>query len=348
MRIVSAIPIAASSSIEPCILLDVTLIFSTGQEIPVDLSAKVSTDDDMLLGMAHSMSRTNQRLPLEASDPNSQQKLENQITLQLALPLTRGHVNYLEERRAYHRKGNVTLKCKFNINTITSKAVLSYLRAADNERTMQNLLADRAVFYSHPMGGVTFSPQQTNMWILSGNGNRAFLEHQITQSDMDIEIGSGDWIHDYVTLWNKTKYIILEVPLPEPSLRNPTEPLQEKLNAALDSAKNASDSLQKGEWNEVILNLRMVWELLKKDVNIRDLLEKDGYTPDAATALDESVKSQFELASKFIHRLDKAGKKINPEIKASKEDAYLAYSFAASVLNLVLKKLSRLTNDGSP
>jgi type I restriction-modification system DNA methylase subunit len=48
------------------------------------------------------------------------------------------------------------------------------------------------------------------------------------------------------------------------------------------------------------------------------------------------------LASKFLHPLDKAGAKLSPEIRASKEDAYLCYSLATSVVNLVSRKLLRL------
>jgi hypothetical protein len=41
-----------------------------------------------------------------------------------------------------------------------------------------------------------------------------------------------------------------------------------------------------------------------------------------------ALTSLFNLSSKFVYRLDKSKLKIAPEIRASKEDAYLAFSVA--------------------
>jgi hypothetical protein len=49
------------------------------------------------------------------------------------------------------------------------------------------------------------------------------------------------------------------------------------------------------------------------------------------------------FASKFHHKLDKSKKKITPEIKASKEDAYLIYTLSMNIVNLISKKMQRLS-----
>jgi len=80
---------------------------------------------------------------------------------------------------------------------------------------------------------------------------------------------------------------------------------------------------------------------LRNQDEIKDLLIRDGYTEPAFADLNESLKKLFDYSSKFHHREDK-GKKIMPEIKASKEDAYLIYSASMNIVNLISKKMQRL------
>ncbi len=77
------------------------------------------------------------------------------------------------------------------------------------------------------------------------------------------------------------------------------------------------------------------------DQEIEELLTSDGYTPQAFADLNDSIKKLFDFSSKFHHREDK-GKKLSPEIKASKEDAYLIYAISMTFVNLISKKMQRL------
>ncbi len=58
--------------------------------------------------------------------------------------------------------------------------------------------------------------------------------------------------------------------------------------------------------------------------------------------LNDCINLLFKFSSKFHHKED-LQKKIMPEIKASKEDAELIYSLSINILNLISKKLQRLS-----
>jgi len=70
-------------------------------------------------------------------------------------------------------------------------------------------------------------------------------------------------------------------------------------------------------------------------------LLRDGYSEQAFEDLNKSIKELFNFSSKFHHKEDR-GKRIMPEIKASKEDAYLIYSLSMNLVNLISKKFQRL------
>jgi hypothetical protein len=98
------------------------------------------------------------------------------------------------------------------------------------------------------------------------------------------------------------------------------------------------ENLIRGDWNGVIEDSRAFWELLRSQ---EEVLIRDGYTEPAFTDLNESLKQLFNFSSKFHHKEDK-GKKVMPEIKASKEDAYLIYAASMTFVNLISKKMQRL------
>jgi len=178
------------------------------------------------------------------------------------------------------------------------------------------------------------------MWVLSGDGGRKFMERETLRHGATVTISSGDWLHDYSSPWRTTQYLVVELPQPEFLTSAPN--LEQRVNAAIEAAKASTDNIAKGEWNDALQDLRPVWELLRKQSDITDLLQRDGYTADAITAVEAIVQQQFTLAPKFLHRTDPSGKRINPEIRASKEDALVCYTCAMSLLNLISRKSARL------
>ncbi|MGK3967767.1 hypothetical protein WMF38_26785 [Sorangium sp. So ce118] len=279
------------------------------------------------------MAREPGTFPLEAigSGQSTNPTIER---VQLILPLTHRTLDHIERLRSVHRKGDVVLHCDTHVISLVSTTVNAHFMMVpvENQRDIFS------VFYRHQQ---SFQPNtgHTNMWVLSGDNGRCFAQREVHKDTRDAIIVSSDWLHDYAGPWKSTSYFVFEVPHQE--VIPGGVGLQEWINAAIAAVQSSTESLAKGDWNGVVEDLRPVWELFKTRADVRNLLESDGYSPEAASALNDSVKAQFELASKFVHRVDKSGKKVTPDIRASREDAYLVYAFATAVVNLLAAKLSR-------
>jgi hypothetical protein len=361
MRVVSISAKPVVESVEPAIVLLATFGVSLGERVPLGVSAIVKTEDKKILAVAHPTS-LGEKASLDAREFTSS---ETHIKVPLLLQLGQRALDHLEGLRPTNRKGDVVLNCELEAQFLVSKVVNADLVVGDSltsqgarsrgqspktdldlivgdDLTTQGGRTLKSVAYAVRDSRESFYSQTSNMWVLSGQGGRTFLERDVLRHSEPITIGASDWIHDYVAAWKGTRFLVVELPQPDllASASSPT--IAERVNAAIEALQKAGNDLAKGDWNDVVESLRPVWELLRNQADIQGLLQQDGYPPDAVAAFNESVKNQFELASKFIHRVDKSGKKIAPEIKASREDALLVYSLAAALLNLVTRKATRL------
>jgi hypothetical protein len=335
MRLVGIEPRPENESVEPMLLLDVTIAYPMGQKVPLDLLVTVRAGNKVL-GTARPNTTGLGMMTLEAAaEGRNSNALEQTHTRQVVLPLSARLLDFLEDVRTTDRKKDVILQCDVDVRTLVSRTVNSHVQPGPEIADEKGKRA-RAVIYDYQPD--SFHPQYTNMWILSGSGGRAFLQCEGQRFQQTITIRASDWVHEYLERWRMTKYVVIE--LPQPEVLTATSHVEERVNAAIEAIKRASESLTKGDWNEVLEDLRPVWELIKNQADIEKLLTNDGYIDEAAKAFNESIKQQFNLASKFMHRLglDKA---ILPEMRAFKEDAYLCYSFALSALNLITRKMRR-------
>jgi len=119
----------------------------------------------------------------------------------------------------------------------------------------------------------------------------------------------GDWIHDYCPVFQIGKFAVFEYLLPE--YTEGTGSIEERLNVSINSIQKMENNIIKGEWNKVIEDSRAVWELLRNEDEIKDLLTRDGYSPEAVEDLNGSIKKLFNFSSKFHHKEDR-GNRIMP------------------------------------
>lgn len=312
---------------------------------------RLRTEDNKLLGVARPMGFVEQPLALAAL-AQGESTVEAQVRLNVVLALSPKQLDYLEDRRARHRKGDVVLFCDVEAQLLVSKTVNAYLHVSESGSQSGGSgrvpeghstgLIQGPVYYKEHTTRDPFASKLMNMWVLSGDNGRAFLEVDTLRHQESVTIRASDWIHDYAGPWHNARYLVIELPQSE-SLAPPVTPeIAERLNAAIEAAKRAAENIGRGDWNDVIEDLRQVWELLRNHAELTQLLARDGYTSDAITALNGSIQQQFDLASKFMHRTDRSGRRINPEIRASKEDALLCYAFAMALLNLLTRKAMRL------
>jgi hypothetical protein len=342
MRVSSITTKLDNKYVESTLLWDIALTYWMGQEVPLNLTVTVQTEDDRTLGVARQSTLGIGDVALEAAAKLKNNNAEQTSTRQAMLPISAKQLDHLEDVRTKNRKRDVILLCHVDVQFLVSAVVNAYLQpgpkiADQNGNSFQSVIYD---WQSQP-----FKTDHGTMWILSGDRNPTFLRCETRRFSEKITISASDWVYEYLEPWRATRYMLVELPQPEVLTSAPN--IEEKVNAAIEAAKRASESLCKGEWNDVIKELRQVWEVIR-DGDVDALLQDDGYTAEAATLFNASIRSQFDLASKFIHIKDKSGKKVLPEIRASKEDAYFCYAFALAALNLLTKKSIRRSKAFSP
>jgi hypothetical protein len=268
----------------------------------------------------------------------------------LIAPLNHKVLDYIDTLRTKDRNGDVNLTLDIFVKTLLSNTIITPVTkdiGLRNELTTQiasqgnSLLAYR---------NRDFSPD-TDLWILSGKGNPTFIEVKDNHFIQKVIIHSSEWINKYCPEFQIGRFSVFEYLLPDYTKGSGSK--EERLNESIKAIIKMQENLISGDWNGVIEDSRAVWELLKDEVNIKDLLKSDSYTEEAINELfgytdkkgckhSGCIGNLFLFSSKFMHRLDKDKKKIMPEIKASKEDAYLIYALSMNFVNLISKKMQRL------
>jgi hypothetical protein len=272
--------------------------------LPIDISGNLAGHDGVIIAKVHQQLSNGSRQSLAAMGVE-----ERDITpyYNFSSTLTESALEYIEEIRHKNKKGDISLKLKLYFKVIISQIPAS------------------------------LSGMQTSQ-----------LDLEIIELISDIVIPSSDWTHDFLPAFGKGKYIVLEIP--QPDITNGSSLVNEKINIAINSIPKMQKELLSGEWSEVIEKSRPIWELVNEKASdstpteLHDYLSRSGLSDDAIGHFTKSISELFQFSSKFIHRMDKSGKNINPEIIASKEDAYLIYSLCLNVVNLITCKIKKLNN----
>lgn len=335
MRLISIEPRPESRFVEPALLLDVMIAYPMGLKAPLDLLVTVRAGD-RIIGTARSstfgLGMTTLESAAEGRKDRDQEQTQKWSTV---LALSARVLDFLEDLRSKDRKRDVVLQCDVEIQALVSNVVTAHIRTGGEVADGRGGKAEMLTYKYDP----NFRPDYTNMWVLSGDGGRVFLRCEGTRFQTSITISASDWVHEYLEVWSMTRYVVIELPQPEVLTAN--SHIEERVSAAIGAVGKASESLAKGDWDDVLKELRPVWELIRNQSDIETLLRNDGYIDEAIKAFNESIKHQFTLASKFVHRVDTSGKAVLPDMHVLKEDAYLCYSFALSILNLVTRKMRR-------
>ena len=320
----------ATESINPEFIFDINCILDRNREIPLEISGHVLSEDGKKISNIYQIFHfENQQLGLSASEDRYNR--ENKTSFKLTAPLNQRILDHIETLRTTNSKSDVILNIEIFVKLLVPNIILSNMILGK-----KNSDGIQQVFYNYNQ---EYSTQQINMWILSGNSGPEFIRTINKKFTNNVTISSSDWIHDYCPVFQIGKFAVFEYLLPE--YTEGTGSIEERLNESINSIQKMENNIIKGEWNEVIENSRAVWELLRNQDEIEDLLIRDGYSEQAFENLNKSIKELFNFSSKFHHKEDR-GKRIMPEIKASKEDAYLIYSLSMNLVNLISKKFQRL------
>lgn len=165
----------------------------------------------------------------------------------------------------------------------------------------------------------------------------AIFKYKMYDYSREIKISSGDWIHDFIPVYENGKYQVFEVPVPK--LENKNGKLGERINEAINSIRLMEKEKIDGEWNNVVKESRPVWELLKSRAEIAEILRNDYLNDSAIESLSKLIDAFFDFTSKFIHKQSKSNEVMYN--KASKEDAQMIYAMSVSIVNLITRKMDK-------
>jgi len=327
-------------SINPELMFEMEIFIQREFEIPLEITGCIFSDENKKMANIHEFIHETGSIMLSARGRRNEG--EEKLIIKLVAPLNHRVLDYIETLRAQNTKGDVILTLDIFVKTLISKTSLSHMVMLDGAKLPYQLPEPyedaKPVVYQYQRDG--FLTSHTNMWILSGDGSPAFIEIRNNNLKNKVTISSSDWIHDYCPVFQIGRFFVFEYLLPE--YIEGSGSIEERLSGSIDAIKKMEYNMIRGEWTEVIKDSRVVWELLRNQDEIKNLLMGDGYTEPAFTDLNESLKQLFNYSSKFHHREDRE-KKVMQEIKASKEDAYLIYATSMTIVNLISKKMQRLS-----
>jgi hypothetical protein len=300
---------AAEAAVGSSIAVTLTLKYAEREEAPVAVTGQLQTTE----GRRIAALRENQWI----RNPNvlraqSTSRNPEEVTRELSLiaDLSKEHVEFLERLRDKDPQKSVRL------------SALVHLRFGKCHAHLEEGSGGR---------------------VLEANGR--LLEFATIDTAVNFTILASQWVHDFAPRLGIGTFAVFEIPSPatvEADADGGTE-LGALINSAVESARAARAKLVAGEWQDVMDDLRGVAELFyKRSDLVTPLLVADGYDQAAADQFVAAMQAQFLLSSKFEHKLEQGKKaKIRPDIKPTKEEAYLAFSNSLASLNLVAAKYRR-------
>lgn len=342
--------------ISPEIRFDIPIVYSANYEMPTGSTGiLLSEDDKKISDLVEMVTDTSKSFELAAKDGGGGQR-EEKIILSMVSKLDSIVLDHIEDLRSKNQRGNVKFRLEITIRTLNSRSALSYMYLFDSPAFESSLPehqkgAKFVIYMRRPRD--EFYPDRPNMWILSGHDSPTFLEIRNHKLKGEVTIHLDEWLHVFCPILKVGKFAVFEFQFPE-NIEGRGD-LPERITKAINAVEKMEADLRKSEWNQVIEDSRAIWELLRDVEEIKDLLKREGYTEDAINDLCGHTDTKghkhrgcignlFNLSSKFHHKLDR-NKKLQPEIKASKEDAYLMYTTGLAFANMISKKMQRLDID---
>jgi len=336
-------------SIEPVLKFNVTMEYTRLLEAPLSAEGVLLAEDNKVLVPIRAYLSTIE--PSKFIELGVRLRQQEQVTTVVSFMMTLSNkaLDYIESIRDKNPKRDVVLILKLKVRSLNTRAILSSVKemgmglskvvVPDIRLEIERIFRDAVAVCSHY--DPDYTPSRTTMWIISGDGGPVFLGLNEQEISTSVTIPSSYWTYDFAPYLGLGRYFVVEVPQLEMAELIGGGEFATRVNEAIYALAKVEKRILEGEWNEVMEDVRPVHELLRHRTLIKDLLKRDGYTEEATEYLLNSIQNLFDCSSKFHHRVDQAGKKILPEIKASKEDAYLVYVTAAGLVNLLARKIKR-------
>jgi hypothetical protein len=232
--------------------------------------------------------------------------------------------------------GNVR-KHHFPLVITLTKTMLQKIEEGRRENTKADLILDINIRVKYLVSEFTSSnPDVKNAGHLVHLKNNTLFKFYDKDYPYVCKISKMDWLHDYSSIFNKSEYMVIDLPISKFSRsRNVSS---KRINSTFMSIQEMKDSLDNGDWSGVIKASRPIWELLQHEDEIISVLKKDGMNQQTVESFQKLMKTLFDFASKYVHRQEKGSKNVMDDNFAKREDAELIYLISASVINILVQK----------
>lgn len=346
MQIVVGEVFPLTNFLEPALGFPLVLSYNS-LEIPLSLNGLLLAEDGKVLAQLTELNdvrgpRSIGGLGSQGTSKDNQLSKVSEHQASLVAHVSKGALDHLENVRDRNKKGDVVFKLNLKARILNSTCVTPPVQlkqftdlALPVPAHLQQT-AGQMMMYGSPRDYV---PNAGNLWLISGTNGPVFLTVDDVQCEQQKTIHASDWVHDFAPQLGIGRFLIAEIPVPG-SLHAEHE-FADRLNKACEALQVMEEKIKEGEWGEVIEKSRPVAELLRQEDMIRSILVQHGHPEDAANCLIGGVKGLFEYSSKFIHKVQKDRKTLPPDIRAGKEDAYLAYTMSVGLVNLLTRKASK-------
>lgn len=334
------------NSCDPTLLVKLKVQYQAGYAVFLGTVGLVSTKDGKKLGSLELIpgDECNFVEALQPWDRNGPGTNQTTRMFSYAVKLSGAGLAHLETLRQKDRKKDVVLLFDF----VTILFQPEFMRAPVVTAPLDQNTQQRLFGGNDPnRRGILMVNKQRESgepWLVSsmdgGTGNLGKYSWY-PQKGIEHIIRSSDWVADFAPVFGLGKSLVIEVPEIEPPIADGD--LGRRLKEASEALPKMKTDIMKGEWTTCAEDARPIIELLNKKDLILNLLTSDGLPRDAAESLVNGVSGIFDYASKFHHRVERDGFTVTPPVKAEKEDAYLAYMNAVTLVNLVSEKARKKT-----
>jgi len=259
-----------------------------------------------------------------------------------------GHVlDYVESLRMKERKRDVQLSFDLSIDFASVNVSLGDFRHG------QQIDEDSAVVLSSWR-----RPDSSNQNLrILVSPSQPFLQFKRLSTRLSHTITSSDWVHDFAPALGLGRVLVVEIAEPgsiavdNAIVRDDDREFAGRLERAGTVLQQMNRVLQGGEWRDVVRQSREFWGLFQessKQLDVRSFIttlitSSTGLEEEKSRNIVQAVGRLYGYASDLLHPIGDSG--VKDVFVGGREDAYLAYSLAASFLNLVTRKFERYLED---
>lgn len=341
-------PKPLENSLEPAVEFPLTLTYNS-LEAPLSIKGLLVAEDNKVLaplsdvaGMGTAAQEIG-NIGAQGTMKDQDLRRESKHNVSVIAILSQRALDHIDSVRDKNIKGDVILKLILRVRLLKSKAVTPPLHyKAPSEigpplRERLNAMGHHALITYRP--DRDYQPEVNNLWVISGSGEPVFLSITDLEQEITKTIYASNWVHDFAPQLGLGRFVLAELPIPVPvTVRGKHS---RRLDKAFEALRKIEEKIKEGEWSEAIEKSRSVAELLRQEEMVKSILFKHGYREDAADSLLGAIRNLFDYSAKFLHKVDKDGTTIPPEIKAEKEDAYLTHSVSTALVNLLTRKAQK-------